>query len=201
MARLSGTEGYAQEAPELLKAYESISFAEAQSAALRLIPATPCRVLDIGAGTGRDAAGFAALGHDVVATEPVNEMREGAIALHPSTSIEWLDDGLPELTRLLERRDSFDVVMMTAVWMHLDEAQRRRGMSNVASLLRPNGLLVLSLRYGPVPPGRRMFEVSTEETIALAGAQGLGVVLNEAAPTLLKRAQPVTWKRLAFRKG
>jgi SAM-dependent methyltransferase len=199
-SRLSGTEGYAQEAPELLKTYESVPFAEAQAAALRLIPATPCRVLDIGAGTGRDAAGFAALGHDVVAAEPVKEMREGAITLHPSKSIEWLDDGLPELARLRERRDSFDVVMMTAVWMHLDEAQRRRGMTNVASLLRLNGLLILTLRYGPVPPGRRMFEVSTEETTALAIEQGLRVVLDEAAPTLLKRKLPVTWKRLAFRK-
>ena len=46
-----------------------------------------------------------------------------------------------------------------------------------------------------------MFEVTTGETIALAAEQGLGLVLEEDAPTLLKRAQPVTWKRLAFRKG
>jgi hypothetical protein len=89
---------------------------------------------------------------------------------------------------------------MTAVWMHLDEAERRRAMPNVASLLRPCGILAMTLRYGPVPPGRRMFEVSTVETIALAADAGLELLVEEDAPTLLKRAVPVTWKRLVFRK-
>ena len=96
-ARVSGTENYADEAPELFKRYESISFAEAQAPVLHLIPAAPCRALDIGAGTGRDAAGLAALGHAVVAVEPTEEFRRGAILLHPSPTIEWVDDSLPDL--------------------------------------------------------------------------------------------------------
>ena len=56
--RVSGTENYAEEAPELLKRYERIPFADAQRSVMHLIPKQPCRVLDIGAGTGRDAAGF-----------------------------------------------------------------------------------------------------------------------------------------------
>lgn len=74
-------------------------------------------------------------------------------------------------------------------------------MPTVAALVRPGGVLILSLRYGPVPPGRRMFEVSAEETIALAAAQGLEVLMNEATPSLRARTVPVTWKRLAFRKA
>jgi len=84
--------------------------------------------------------------------------------------------------------------------MHLDEAERRHAMPNVASLLRPRGILAMTLRYGPVPAGRRMFEVSTAETIALAAGVGLDLVVEEDAPTLLKRAVPVTWKRLVFRR-
>ena len=57
--RISGTEHYAEEAPELLKRYESVSFADHHHTVIHLIPATPGCVLDIGAGTGRDAAGFA----------------------------------------------------------------------------------------------------------------------------------------------
>jgi hypothetical protein len=34
-------------------------------------------------------------------------------------------------------------------------------------------MLILSLRYGPVPPGRRMFTVTADETIALAADAGL----------------------------
>ena len=59
--RISGTENYAEEARELLKRYESISFADTHRSIMHLIPEKPCRVLDIGAGTGRDAAGFAAM--------------------------------------------------------------------------------------------------------------------------------------------
>jgi hypothetical protein len=47
-APISGTENY--EAQELLKPYDSISFADAHAPALHLIPAAPCRALDIGAG-------------------------------------------------------------------------------------------------------------------------------------------------------
>src|SRR6266436_10400478 len=86
-ARISGTENYDVEAPELLKRYESISFADAHAPVLHLIPPAPCRTLDIGAGTGRDAAGLLALGHSVVAVEPTEELRRGAMLLHPSQMI------------------------------------------------------------------------------------------------------------------
>lgn len=60
-------QGYADEAPLLLRRYESVSFAEVHRAVAHLFPTAPAGVLDIGAGTGRDAAGFAALGHRMFA--------------------------------------------------------------------------------------------------------------------------------------
>jgi 2-polyprenyl-3-methyl-5-hydroxy-6-metoxy-1,4-benzoquinol methylase len=198
--RASGTENYAEEAPELLKRYESISFADTHRTVMHLIPTEPCRVLDIGAGTGRDAAGFAAMGHRVVAAEPTEEMRCGAMALHPSPLIEWLHDSLPDLASLRARGEQFDVVMLTAVWMHLDEQQRRRAIGNVAALVGGGGVMIMTLRHGPVPLGRRMFEVSAEETISLAEPLGLGCFLNRPAESSLR--QPgVSWTRLALRKS
>jgi SAM-dependent methyltransferase len=195
---VSGTEGYAAEADALVTQYESISFAEVHKNVLPLIPTSRCRVLDIGAGTGRDAAGFAAMGHTVVAVEPTQELRTRAMALHPSPAIEWVDDSLPELASLV---GSFDVVMLTAVWMHLDAVQRARAMPNVASLVRPGGLMTLSLRYGAVPAGRRMFAVSADETISLAEAEGLQAVLKLDGPDGALRRPGVSWVRLAFRKA
>src|SRR4051794_37024654 len=148
---------------------------------MHLIPKQPCRVLDIGAGTGRDAAGFAALGHQVVAVEPTEEMRRGAVALHPSPLIEWLDDSPPGFLRLRGGDEQFDVVMLTAVWMHLDEQQRRRAIPNLAMLVGSGGVMAMTLRHGPVPPGRRMFEVSAEETIGLAEPLGLRCVMQRPA--------------------
>ena len=88
--------------------------------------------------------------------------------------------------------------MLTAVWMRLDEAQRQRAMPRVVALLGFPGVMVMSVRYGPVPPGRRLFEVSTDETISLAQAAGLRVVLNlPGRPDRLGR-EGVTWTRLSF---
>ena len=65
-AQVSGTEGYAEEAEELFGRYESIPAADAHRAVLHLIPTAPSSVLDIGSGTGRDAAWFAASGLSLI---------------------------------------------------------------------------------------------------------------------------------------
>jgi SAM-dependent methyltransferase len=202
-AQVSGTEGYADEAEELFKRYEAIPAADAHRAVLHLIPTAPSRILDIGSGTGRDAAWFAANGHRVVAIEPTDALRLPAMALHPSPHIEWLNDSLPELVLLRTRGESFDVVMLTAVWMHLDAQQRQRAMPNVASLVREGGTMIMKIRHGPVPAGRRMFEVTPEETIELARMQGLHPVLNLRTESSQEanRAAGVDWTSLAFVKG
>jgi SAM-dependent methyltransferase len=199
--RPSGTEGYAEAADALIKQYESISFADLHRHVLHLIPTRPGRILDIGSGTGRDAAALAAMGHRVTAVEPTAELRLRAAALHPSPRIEWFDDSLPDLARLMAQRESFDLVMLTAVWMHLDAVQRQRAMPHVARLVREGGAVILSLRHGPVPPGRRMFEVTAEETVALAAAEGLGLLLKLEQQDGLLRRPGVSWTRLAFSKG
>jgi len=194
------TAGYAREAPNLLERYEKISVEDLHKPVWHLIPATPSRLVDIGAGTGRDAAAFAAMGHQVVAVEPVDALREGAKTLHPSPRIEWLADGLPALAVLRARGETFEVVLLTAVWMHLDEGQRAEAMTAVASLVRSGGVLILSLRHGPVPAGRRMFDVSAEETIALAQAERLHCIVNTVTASVQTGREDVTWTRLAFRR-
>ena len=121
----NSTQGYGETADVLVKQYESRSFADVHRGIVPLLPAAPARALDIGAGTGRDAAALAALGHKVLAVEPTRAMRAHG-HLHPSPAIEWLDDSLPELACVRARNQHFDLVMMTAVWMHLDEAERTR---------------------------------------------------------------------------
>ena len=200
-AEVPGTQGYAAQAAELVRRYETLPFLDKHAAILHLLPAPPGRVLDVGAGTGADAAGLAARGHAVVAVEPTAALRSAAMALHPSPAIEWLDDALPGLATVRTRGQRFEAILLSAVWMHLDAPERRVAMRHLAALLAPGGVLVLSLRHGPVPAGRRMFDVSAEESIALAHACGLRPVLHAHEPSLqaANRAAGVTWTRLAFR--
>jgi SAM-dependent methyltransferase len=197
---LPGTEGYAAQADVLIARYEEVSFADKHQPLWPLFPPPPAAVLDIGAGTGADAAFLAAAGHPVVAVEPTDAFRVAAARLHPSPLIEWVDDGLPELalTRAMGRR--FELVMLAAVWMHLSAAEREQAMPHLVSLLAPGGVLVMSLRHGPVPPERRMFEVSADETIRLAQAHGLHCRLSVTTPSVqwLNRQAGVTWSQLAF---
>ena len=60
----------------------------------------------------------------------------------------------------------------------------------------------MRIRHGPIPPRRRMFEVSAEETIHLARKSNLSVVQNihEELITELDRSVGVSWTRIAFVK-
>lgn len=197
---IRGTQGYAEQADELAERYEAISFTSKHEAVLHLLPDPPAWVLDIGAGTGADAAWLARRGHRVMAVEPTNELRFRGMALHSSSPMEWVNDSLPRLEHVVGRRQTFDLILLTAVWMHLDEQERRFAMPKVASLLESNGVLIMTLRHGPVPDGRLMFEVSAEETVSLAQACGLRPVLRVHTPSTqhVNREAGVTWSRLAF---
>lgn len=196
-----GTEGYAEHAEALASRWDAISFAELHAPILALLPARSARVLDIGAGSGRDAAAFAGMGYQVVAVEPVAALRSRAAERHSSPRIAWVDDSLPHLATLTGV--AFDVVMLTAVWMHLDAPQRAQAIRRTASLIAPGGLMSMSLRHGPLPGNRRMFDVSADETVALAMAHGLNVCLQSTSNSVQRanRDAGVTWTRLAFRKA
>jgi hypothetical protein len=71
-------------------------------------------------------------------------------------------------------------------------------MPRVAGLVRNGGVLILSLRYGPVPSGRRMCDVGADETIALAQASGLSPILRFDHQDGLLGRPGVSWTRLAF---
>lgn len=199
---VSGTEGYASQAPILLEQYESLSFEESYATAIAYFPQKPSKILDIGSGTGRDAAWFDAKGHDVVAAEPTKEMREGAIRLHPSPTIRWLDDSLPDLEEIGNLDEQFDFIMINAVWMHLDQDQREAAMPCVAALLGKSARLYISLRHGPVPKGRRMFAVSPEETIALAARNRLIPLYHKRSESILpdNKAAAIWWTNLVFER-
>ena len=179
-ARPSGTEGYGETAAERARQYESIGLADVHGDILHLFPATPSQVIDIGAGTGRDAAAFAERGHRVTAVEPTAELRAEAEHLHARWPITSIDNSLPDLHRVHEQGERYDVVMLTAVWMHLDAGQRERAMARVAPLVRPGGLMTLCSAR-PVPRAD-VCSRSRPRDKRLAGAHGLETIHESEAP-------------------
>ncbi|MEV0404198.1 class I SAM-dependent methyltransferase [Actinoallomurus sp. NPDC050550] len=159
---MASTAGYGEAAEALAEQYESVTFIEVHREVLYLFPSRPSSILDVGAGSGRDAAALAAQGHRVVAAEPTAELRSLGRRIHADQEIEWVDDALPELAALSAGRHRFDLILLTAVWMHLDEQERATAMPCLTGLLDTGGRVILSLRHGPVPPGRRMFPVTAQ---------------------------------------
>ena len=191
------TSGYSASALALIGQYESIAFEDVHRPVLHAFPSSPARVLDIGAGTGRDAAALARKGHTVTAVEPTPELLAWGQAHHPS-SIRWLDDMLPALPRVLALGERFDLILLTAVWMHLDAGQQREAMEALSGLLAPGGIMSMTLRHGPVPEGRRMFDVSASEVSELAAGHGLSPVHCVETPDMLGRPD-VSWTFLVLK--
>ena len=194
--------GYAEEAPFLLKRYEARDSAELHAPVAHCFPAPPADILDIGSGTGRDAGYFAGLGHRVWAVEPTAELREPAKTLHPSGRISWIDDALPDLAHVRRLQCTFDLIMLTAVWMHLDSDEQARGMKAMSTLAHAGTRISFYLRHGPVPKGRRMFDVGADETIALGTPYGFAPVLNMRTDALQadNRAKGISWTRLILER-
>lgn len=202
MTTLPSNAGYAEEAEKCLERYEARRSEDMHADWLHLFPTAPSKILDVGAGTGRDAGWLAGLGHQVIAVEPTEELRVPAQKLHPEPNITWIDDILPELKSVRARNETYDLILMNAVWMHLTEEERELGMEVVSSLMTPGGVWMMSLRHGPVPEGRRMFNVTGEETAKLGAKHGLTCIHNQATESIQpeNRARGISWTKIVLQK-
>jgi SAM-dependent methyltransferase len=153
------------------------------------LPLQPGFACDIGAGSGRDANWMASLGWDVVAVEPSAKMRELAVfspSAHPNAhasahpNVTWLDDSLPHLYKLRGLGHRFDLILLSAVWMHLPAAARECAFRILSELLKPAGVLVITLRHGDdeqentergfhAVPAQEVLEFATRRAVALTG--------------------------------
>ncbi|MGZ8291829.1 MAG: class I SAM-dependent methyltransferase [Telluria sp.] len=188
---------YEENAQLLVDQYESISFEEVHASYLDLLPPPGATILDVGAGSGRDAAWFAAQGYDVIAVEPSDAMRTQACARHTSTRIKWLADSLPDLVQVRRLGLTFDLILLSAVWMHIPPASRERALRKLATLLAPNGRIVISLRIGEPDINRSMYSVSLNELSNHAQQFGLRLIRSTDSADKLGRAN-VSWITAVF---
>ncbi len=136
----------------------------------------------------------------MLAVEPVREFREAGATLH-GDRIEWVDDRLPELAETA-RHGPFDLVLLCAVWHHLDSPDRATAIRSLARITAPGGSVILSLRHGPGAPGRRAYPAPPEETIDLAHAAGFSLTHRAEAESVHaeSRAKGVRWTWLVLTK-
>ena len=194
-----GTRGdwYETRVAEVAARYESVSAAEVNKWLLDILPPPPAAILDVGAGSGRDAAWLLSQGYEVLAVDPSAEMRADAIGRHPELDNRYLHEGLPALKKTFRTGIAFDFILLNASWMHVAPSDRRRAFRKLVTLLKPGGVVAFSLR-DPVNAERGMHEVSAAEIEQLARQHGAFIELRCDGSDLLDRIG-VGWKHLAVR--
>jgi SAM-dependent methyltransferase len=192
--------GYALDAEDVIPRFEALRSEDVLAPVLDLLPEQPSRILDVGAGTGRDAAWLAGKGHEGVAAEPVDEPRRAGMALHPHPNLSWVDDRLPDLAGSLRLGESYDFILIVAVWQHLRPELHSAAISNLASLLAVGGRLILSLRHGPGSPCRPCYPASPKQLIDIAAGEGLRLVERRESLSIQQknRERGVTWTWLCL---
>ena len=191
---------YDTHAPRLAASYEALEAARLNAWFSDLLPAVPASVLDVGAGSGRDAAWLASLGFEVVAVEPSAAMVREARCFHPDSLVHWVEgDSLPGLEKTLRRGQAFDFVLLSAVWMHLPRSDHRRAFRTLASLLRPGARMAITLRHGPPAPGQVVHETSAVDIEMLVRDHGAYVERRHENVADLGGRAEVSWTQLVIR--
>ena len=192
------TAWYEANAAQLAPLYEGLAPTTVHGWLQDLLPKPPAVVIDIGAGTGRDAAWLASAGHEVLAIEPATSMRAEGARLHGNARIRWLNDRLPSLAATLHLGIAADVILLSGVWQHVPPGDRPRAFRKLVSLLKSGGLLAFALRHGPAEPERGVHPVTAEEIERLARDHGMTVAQVRTAPDHLGR-QDISWTCVALR--
>jgi SAM-dependent methyltransferase len=143
---------YDKNAEDVTRRYESVP--GGISDFFRFVFAPGDNVLEIGSGTGRDAARLLELGVYVHAVEPSAGLRHRAAVLHPELSGRLFEGELPaDLPPPLA--GPYDGVVLSAVIMHIPDSELFDAALAVRDRLKDGGKLLLStpLERGDTPAG------------------------------------------------
>lgn len=155
---------YHANADTLFQRYRSLSSEDVFRDVIEHIPRTPCRVADIGSGSGRDTKWLAAMGHNVISVEPTEALRERALLDQMPLNVTYLTTTLPYLNGFHSLSQPFDFILCSAVWMHLNQAERYMALSRIYSLLRSgsDARAIITFKVAPQELGRGMHVLDAE---------------------------------------
>ena len=192
---------YESRAAAVVARYDALRFEDVHPRLAALRPtADGARALDVGAGSGRDARWLAERGFAVTAVEPSPRLLEMAQARSREVdTVDWVQTALPFLPGL-STDYRYELILLSAVWMHIHPSERPLAMRTLAHLLGEDGLLYISLRLGQDDPERGIHAVSESEVRHLAQAAGLSVCKVVDAENLQGRSG-VAWRSLLIRRS
>jgi SAM-dependent methyltransferase len=164
------------------------------------------RVLDVGAGSGRDVAELLRQGFEAFGVEPNATLRALAMRRHPALADRLATGSLPELGAPFG--GGFDGIVCSAVLMHIGEEQLTCAAQALCGLLKPAGRLLFTLPAmradlvvaGRDPDGRVFVNHPPEQVrrlMAQFGCRQVGEWINDA----VLESAGTRWFTLLFERG
>lgn len=153
---------YNENSQELTDQYNSVPFEKVHGQIIPFLPKTG-KVLDVGCGSGRDAFALAEMGLEVTAVDPAKNMLNSAKENFSHKNITFVEDSMPSLKEVKSKGEKYDFILLSAVWMHIEEKDRKEAFDNLKSLLSPNGKMAIYLRHGRFEDDRKEIPVSLNE--------------------------------------
>jgi SAM-dependent methyltransferase len=203
-------------AADYVALYEGADMSTLHRLLLRYLPER-CRVLEIGCGSGRDAAFLLSHGYDVTATDASQSMLALAAQRHPelASRLHLLSfplslggeragvrvDDTPATTAL---RSPYNAILSVAMVMHLTDDELRECAAQWRALVEDEGVLVISASTGRPglvqlreDTGRLYCERTPEELLVVFKQAGFTCIATHPLADLLKR--DILWTVLILR--
>ena len=163
---------YTTHARDLIRRYESANVSDLHALLADSFP-PGARLLELGCGSGRDAAFMLENGFDVTASDGIQEMVDAAAACHPLLVGRLHHIRLPEdLTPAL---GIFDGVYTVATLMHLDRPAIQEVFARVRRMLVPGGHLFFSVPLSRDDVADDEFDAKGRRFTALTHAEWTGI--------------------------
>jgi heptosyltransferase-3 len=198
---------YESHAQELSRRYESADMSQLYSRLLRYLPSKGASVLELGCGSGRDAAFLLASGFELTAVDASAGMIAEATRAHPELAgrVSCAAVPFPADSPLLRR--SFDAVVAIGMFMHIPDAGLPDTVLQIGRLLRPGGVLFIDVSVGRTGlqnerdgTGRLFRERPPGELQLLFEKHGFTLVARCESPDTLGRSG-LRWVSLVFNRA
>lgn len=191
---------YESNAHNLIERYDSADMSSLHQLLAKHIPQKN-KVIDIGFGSGRDLAFLRSQGYDVYGIDPVEtfviQAQHRFADIHDHFRVgSFLSADVPS-----HWLNSFETVISIAVWMHLKANERPKAIETIKSLVKSDGIVVLSFSLGgrENDDGRHFEPLELQEVIREFSDSGFTVIETVYTQDTLGR-DSIEWATVVLKR-
>jgi len=143
---------YDKNAAAISDKYEKINMSFIQKKLISYLPEKG-NILEIGMGSGRDAAFLVSEGFDLTGVDPSIGMLRKAAELHPELTARMHCYSLPFEKENPLLKEKFNAVLLIASIMHIRDDELFESSYQIREMLEPEGILIISSSMGRIARG------------------------------------------------